>query len=461
MASTWFTGVALLNDSSCLLSGGDWYNGPPYPFFVYSLDLASATPAAPVHAYASAPGSVWPSGGVQPAGLFSGMSFTTDGAVYAAYGGVEQEGPLWVEAVPGVSGNWWEVGAPMQASLNGSIVAYALTALDRYDPLGPKHAEVVVLDTSAWPQRVLLRDQLANGTGVEDVHLSADGGTLVLVAAWDPAGAINSSVVRVYDVASGSVLATLSTGWVDAACLSADGSVLVLATTDSEDAIEVYSVARGVVTRTANSSYPSGFPPSSTFVYAETCAVTAAGGLFVVFPLWWGGSINQTAVAYWHSLPALPTPQPALPPTSLWLSPGTSPSLQDSVIASASAGPYFAYTTWGGAAAAPGQPPPPTLHIFSEAAPSAPLLEIGTPGTVDPTVSGSLQSLDLAWNGTALLVMCEGLDNVSGRRSPALNVAASPLSLSHACPLSPPPLTSTPTLAAAAALHTCLQSRPE
>ena len=416
MASTWFTGVALLNDSSYYLSGGNWYAGPPYPFSVYSFSLAAGAPAAPVAAYPSAPGSVWPSGGAQPAALFSGMSFTTDGAVYAAYGGgAGQEGPLWVESVPGVSGNWWETSAPIQASRNGSIVAYALTAMDRYDPLGPKHAEVVVLDTGAWPARVLLRDQLANGTGVEDVHLSADGATLVLIAAWDPSGAINSSLVRVYDVASGSALASFSTGYIDAACLSADGALLVLATCDSDNAIEVYAIAGGAVTQTANSTYPSGLPAASTFTYAETCQVTAAGGLFVVFPLWWGGSINQTAVAYWRSLPAAPTQQPALPPSALWLSPGVSPSLQDSVIASATAGPFFGYSSWGGRAVAPGQPPPPTLHLFSEAAPGAPLLEIGTPASDDPTVSGSAQSLDLAWNGTALLLLCEGLDNVRVR----------------------------------------------
>lgn len=152
------------------------------------------------------------------------MSFTTDGAVYAAYGGASSEGPLWVESVPGVSGNWWETAAPIQASRNGSIVAYALTSMDHYDPLGPKHGEVVVLDTGSFPTRVLLRDTLANGTGVEDVHLSADGGTLVLISAWDPKGAINSSIVRVYDVPSATVLASFSTGWVDAACLSGDGA---------------------------------------------------------------------------------------------------------------------------------------------------------------------------------------------------------------------------------------------
>jgi drug/metabolite transporter superfamily protein YnfA len=249
------------------------------------------------------------------------MSFTSEGAVYAAYGGAEaQEGPLWVQQVPGVSGNWWEVASPIQASRNGSIVAYALTALARYDPLGPKHAEVVVLDTGGFPQRVLLHDQLPNGTGVEDVHLSADGGTLVLI------------------------------------------------TCDSENAIEVYSIASGLVTLVVNSSYPAGFPPSSTFTYAETCQVTASGGLFMAFPLWWGGSINQTAVAFWRSLPASPTLQPTLPPTSLWLSPGTSPALQDSIISSASAGPSRSSTATASATHSP--------------APSASALPSATPDSV-------------------------------------------------------------------------------
>jgi hypothetical protein len=69
---------------------------------------------------------------------------------YRGGGAEAQEGPLWVEQVPGVSGNWWEVASPIQASRNGSIVAYALTSLARYDPLGPKHAEVVVVDRRRW-----------------------------------------------------------------------------------------------------------------------------------------------------------------------------------------------------------------------------------------------------------------------------------------------------------------------
>ena len=412
MPMTWYTGAALLSQGGFLLSGGDWY-ASPVVFSVFSYD-SLASPAAPSHTFASVPGSVWPVLGQQSAALFSGMSFTTDGAVYAAYAGGSAEGPEWVESVPGVSGNWWEVSAPIQSSQNGSIVAYALTSMDHYDPLGPKHAEVLVMDTSAWPQRALLRDQLPNGTAVEDVHLSADASILVLISAWDPSGAINSSLVRVYSVVGASVLASFTTGWVDAACLSPDGRTLVLTTCDSENAIEVYSIAGGLVTLLANSSYPP-MAPTSTFTYADTCQITASGALWVVFPLWWGGAINQTAVAYWASLPSSPTHQPVLPPSSLWLSPGISPSLQDSITASAALGPYFVYSSWGGRALKDGSPPPPTVHIFSQASPAAPLLEVSTPAALDPSLSGSIQSFDLAMNGTDLLVLCEGLDNVRAR----------------------------------------------
>ena len=327
-----FTGASFGNVSAqtFLLSGGDW-QGLPYPFFVWSFDASSGAPLAPTYAYPTVPGSLWPTRGLLPTALFSGMSFQNEAAVFGGFD-AGSESPLWIETVPGVSGNWWETAAPMQSSLNGSIVAYALTSLDHYDPLAAKHAEVVVVDTTSFPARVLLRDVLANGTGMESLLLSDDGSTLVMISAWDPKGSINSSLVRVYNVVEGVVSSEITTGWVDAACMSGDGKVLVLTTCDSENAIEVYTVDAGAVTLVSNSTYPQGFPPSSTFTYADTCKVTAGGGLFVVFPLWWGGSINQTAVAYWKTLPAAPTWEPYLPPTTLWLSNPISPQLQESVL---------------------------------------------------------------------------------------------------------------------------------
>ena len=445
-----FTGASFGNVSAqtFLLSGGDWYQGLPYPFFVWSFDASSGAPLAPTYAYPTVPGSLWPTRGLLPTALFSGMSFQTEAAVFGGFD-AGSESPLWIETVPGVSGNWWETAAPMQSSLNGSIVAYALTSLANYDPLAAKHAEVVVVDTSAFPARVLLRDVLANGTGMESLLLSDDGSTLVMISAWDPKGSINSSLVRVYNVVEGVVSSEITTGWVDAACMSGDGKALVLTTCDSENAIEVYTVdvGAGLVTLVSNSSYPQGLPPSSTFTYADTCKVTAGGGLFVVFPLWWGGSINQTAVAYWKTLPTAPTWEPYLPPTTLWLSNPISPQLQESVIcslrhtpnslhhpsftpthkpqntfsrknyssiiASATLGSFFVYTSWGGKALSPStDPTPPTIHIFSEAQPSAPILEISTPGTEDASNSGSIQSFDLCTNGTQqLLILAEGIGN--------------------------------------------------
>jgi len=291
--------------------------------------------------------------------------------------------------------------------------------MDHYDPLGPKFAELVVLDAAQWPPTVLLRDRLANGTAVEDVHLSADAATLVLVAAWDPKGSINTSFVRVYDVAAGAVLASWTTGWVDAACLSPDGATLVLTTCDSENAIEVFSIAAGIVTQLANSSYP---PVPGTFVYAETCQVSAAAGLWITFPLWWGGAINQTAVAHYAyaALPAFPAGDAYLPPTTLWLSPPISAALQDSIIASAMIDDVYVYTSWGGKALDAAAATPPTVHVFSAALqPSgAPVVEISTPASADPTVSGSVQSLDVARNGTQLLILCEGIDNVRPLAAP-------------------------------------------
>ena len=93
------------------------------------------------------------------------------------------------------------------------------------------------------------------------------------------------------------------------------------------------------------------------------CAVTPARGLWVAAPLWWGGAINQTAVAY-YELPAASAPG-YLAPQSLWLSPPIADSLQDDVVAGAYAAGVFAITSWGGAAlnaSAPGAASPPTLR---------------------------------------------------------------------------------------------------
>jgi len=411
MPQTFYTGVSLLSSQTFVVSGGDWYH-PPYPFFVYSFDLTASDPTEPTYTFPSVPGNVWDGTGVQNAALFSGMSFSDEGAVFASFSGTAQS-PLWVETVPGVSGNWWEVGSTIQSSLNGSICAYALTSMDHYDPLGPKKAEVLVMDTSVFPVNQIMHDALWNDTAVEATHLSSDASVLVLIAAWDPNGSINSSIVRVYDVLSGSVMASWSTGWVDASCLSPDGKTLVLTTCDSENAIEVYSITDGRVTQLVNSTYPEGFPSTSTFTYAETCQISSSGGLWVVFPLWWGGAINQTAVAYYASLPTSPTYQAYLPPTSLWLSEGITSDLQDSIISSTSLDDFFVYTSWGGKSYnASGGFTPPTIHVFTSASPSAPILQISTPASEDPQVSGSIQSVDLAMNGTSLLILCEGLNNV-------------------------------------------------
>jgi hypothetical protein len=64
-----------------------------------------------------------------------------------------------------------------------------------------------------------------------------------------------------------------------------------------------YNLEGDEIVQTANSSYPK-FP--GTFTYAAACAVSNAGGLWVAWPLWWGGSINSSAVAFYSALPTTP-----------------------------------------------------------------------------------------------------------------------------------------------------------
>ena len=265
---------------------------------------------------------------------------------------------------------------------------------------------------------MLLADAFPNGTGLQALHLSDDGSTLVVVAAQDPAGSINSSEVRVYDVGpaaaaagggGGGVRADFVTGYALASCMAPDGRTLVLATCDSENAVEVWALGAAGATQLVNSTYP---PLPGTFTYIAVCAVTPARGLWVAAPLWWGGAINQTAVAY-YELPAASAPG-FLAPQSLWLSPPIADSLQDDVVAGAYAAGVFAITSWGGAAlnaSAPGAASPPTLRLFSDAAPAAPILTLATPSAGDATVSGSLGAVDMAFvNATTLLVLAEGLN---------------------------------------------------
>jgi hypothetical protein len=419
---SWYYGAALTAGAALVTSYGDPYHAP-YAWSVATFGPLNTSAPGPApradFTFPSVPGSVWGSRGGAPLALFSGMSFTDEAAVVAAFSpGVPA--PLFEETLPGVSGNWWQTGANVGASVNGSIVGYAFTGLARYDPLGPKRAQVLALDLAAVPARELLYDALPNGTGLEGLRLSADGSTLVAWAAIDPAGQINSSLVRVYDVRRGALVAQWVSPYVLAGCLSPSGASLVLATCDSENSIEAFRIdlaGGGSVAQTVNSTYPSFAPSQPTFTYAAFCEATDAGALWVAFPLWWGGAINQTAVAFYGALPSAPSPAPYLAPSALWLSPPISAALQDDLMASAAAidpatgESFFVFVGWGGAPAAGGGPCPPTLRVFRSSAPGAPAAEVATPSAGDASVSGSLESVDAALlAGGQLLVVAGGLD---------------------------------------------------
>ena len=243
----WFSGVALYNDSATFAcSAGDWYN-PPYPFGVTTAPLAAPLSNATTP---TVPGSVWPVGGTQPTAVFVGMNFTTYAPVVSDY---DREGRTrWADnLLSGVSGSSFyargSLGASAAANGRGgaATVAYGVTLMARYDPTGPKHAEVAVVSTPEPPAApsIVVADAFGNGTGIETVLLSADGATCVAVAARtspDAPGTIVGSEVRVYDLApggggGGGARSAFVTGWVSTACLSEDGATLVLATAEAPD----------------------------------------------------------------------------------------------------------------------------------------------------------------------------------------------------------------------------------
>ena len=240
MNQTWWTGVALLGGEAretMLVSVGNWY-APPYPFHVQALAVGSGTP---LWESPTVPGAIFAGGGANELASFAGQNYVspTHSMTFANFA-PDDATAKWSFTPEGTAGNWWQTSAPIQASANGSVVAYGLSWLDHYDPLGAKHAEVAVIDTEASPPRTVLSDKFHNGSGLEGVHLSADSSTLVVIVADVPAtGTINTSTVRIYDVAGGTTVGEITTGYVLASCLSADGETLVLATCDSENAIEV------------------------------------------------------------------------------------------------------------------------------------------------------------------------------------------------------------------------------
>jgi hypothetical protein len=124
----------------------------------------------------------------------------------------------------------------------------------------------------------------------------------------------------------------------------------------------------------------------------------------MTFPLFWSAfTLNQSAVAFWRRLPSSRSGLHALPPTALWLSEPVAPTLQD---APGGGSAYleghglFAFTTWGGAANNASGRTPPTLHLFSERSPDAPLLQVATP-SFDGSCSGSLGQLDMSFDSAS------------------------------------------------------------
>jgi hypothetical protein len=201
------------------------------------------------------------------------MNFLTQAPVLAIFGA--DGDAVWQERPPGIVGEFWARGALSATSADGALTAFGSTPTERYDPTAPKHAQVLVMNTSAEPATKVLADSFAPGTGMEAVLQADSGKVLVAVAAVvGPKGELASSEVRIYDVAAGTT-ATFATGWVSASCLSADGSKLVLATTYSYNSVLVYKVGRNSSFELlVNSTFPV-LPGTSS--YAAECAVSNSG----------------------------------------------------------------------------------------------------------------------------------------------------------------------------------------
>ena len=354
------------------------------------------------------PGSMWPCHGARAQATYTGMDFLTQAPVLASFGadGIA----AWQDRLPGTVRESWARGPLGAASANGALLAFGIT---RTDPsLQEEQAVVLVMNVSAFPASTLVADSFSSRTGIEVVLQSDAGEVVVAVAARVAAeGTIDSSEVRIYDVVAGTV-SSFVTYWVSASCLSADGRRLVLVTADSYNSVLVYQVARSSQYRLILNS--TSLPGKSS--YAATCAVSNAGALWATFPLFWGeATLNQSAVAFWQKLPSEPKlGVQNFPPSSLWLSDPVLPTLED---APGGGSVYlegeglFAFTTWGGAADNATGRTPPTLHLFSEHDPAAPLLQIATPA-FDGTCSGSLGPLDMAVDAASntLRILAAGLN---------------------------------------------------
>ena len=55
---------------------------------------------------------------------------------------------------------------------------------------------VVVVNTSAFPQSVILQDQFGNDSGLEQILFSEDGHTLIAIAVIDITGTITQSITN-------------------------------------------------------------------------------------------------------------------------------------------------------------------------------------------------------------------------------------------------------------------------
>jgi hypothetical protein len=421
---TWYTGSALVAPSegpsgsdglAMLVSGGDYFDAP-YPFFVYGGD--AMTGAASFNATSVWPGSVWPTGGLGVLSPYTSTDFTSFAGGLAAFR-PDTALPVWADTINTPTDNVWETGPAAVASQDGSVVAASVTLIPDRNPTGTKTPAVIAVRTG-FPATALINDaQFPNGTGLELLELSADGSVLVAGAAIQNAdGSIHTSLIRVYDVKAGTAITSFVTPYAYASCLSADGTRLVLATTDSEDRIDVYDIdvaGGGMVTLLTNSSYPSSLP--GTFQYVAACSVSDAGLLMATFAIFWGDSMNQTIVGS-YLLPSSPVPTP-LTPTWLWASNPVDASLQDDPMSDAmlADGSVYAYISWGGQnlnATSPDAPP--TLHVFRTGggAGTGPVavVEVSTPAPGQTGVSGSLTTFDMAPapDGNGVVVFASGVD---------------------------------------------------
>ena len=411
----WFSSISLVSSITSEIgldyfaSGGDWEN-PPYFFYLAagSMDTGDLY----YNITNIDPGNIWPRGGKNTNTGYSGINFNTFTTNFADFTTTSAI-PVWSNIINSPTDNVWETGPAIQMSNDNSLIVTAATLVPNDNPLGTKFATIAVMNTSTYPTSTIFTDNSwPNATGFELLHVSDNGKIVVMVSAiQNNDGSIHTSLVRIYNIFLNLTISSFITPYAFTGCLSPDGHYLVLGTTDSEDRIDVYYINETTLLPIVNSSYPT-LP--GTFQYIATCRVNNNGLLMSTFAIFWGDSMNQSAVGS-YQLQSSPM-TPPIQPLWLYLTTPSSDTLQDTPEQDILLDDIYIYTSWGGTNLN-GTEAIPTVHIYNTSTgasgPIAEIITYASPLAGGPNISGSLGEIDIAYaqDGTNdIILLSDGQD---------------------------------------------------